>query len=388
MKRNLLKYVAFSVIATLFIGCNDSENKLLETKVYFESKELKLEVADQSTMNYELSSRLSKKNSSEVQVVYTIAGKSAVEAYNQKFGTNYMAFEESDLNLVDNTVVIPEGQIYSDKCGLELNNLDKVQEGKDYLVPIRIKSSSLPVIKGEDILYLVVSKPIRIMKVGKFSSNAIKIPLLPAKPFKSLTYESLIYIDSFGSNNTVMGCEGILILRIGDQALPGGANNMIQIAGNKQFHADHKFVAKKWYHVAFTYDQPSGKAVIYIDGEKAAESTWDTPSFDLTGDGGGFFIGKVAGFMWGERPLYGKMSEVRLWNIARTENQIRQSMLDVDPNSDGLAAYYKLNGTDQYEEDGVRYIKDASGKGMNGLVNPTGRGAISIFDLDEPLSIK
>lgn len=387
MKKHILKYLAFSTVMVLLLGCNDSENKLLETKVYFENKEMRLEVEDQQTMDVDISSRLSMKTSSDVQVSYAIADKSIVESYNHRNGTNYMAFDGADLTMSENSTTIPAGQLYSEKNVVQLKNLDKVEDGKSYLVAIQITSASLPVIKGQDTFYIVISKPTRIMKVGRFNSNAIKVPLLPGKPFQSVTYESLVYIDRFGDNNTIMGCEGILILRIGDQALPGRANNMIQIAGNKQFHADHKFVANKWYHVAFTYDQPSGKAVIYIDGEKAAESSWDTPSFDLTGDGGGFFVGKVAGFMWGERPLYGKMSEVRLWNVARTENQIRQSMLDVDPKSEGLVAYYKLNGLDQYKEGSTYYVKDASDTNMNGLAN-VGRSAIETFELEEPISIK
>lgn len=40
--------------------------------------------------------------------------------------------------------------------------------------------------------------------------------------YKSVTYEALIYINQLLSNNTIMGNEGILILRIGDTALPDG----------------------------------------------------------------------------------------------------------------------------------------------------------------------
>ena len=58
----------------------------------------------------------------------------------------------------------------------------------------------------------------------------------------------------------------------------------------------------------------------------------------------GFYIGRIYGFKWGERPFHGKMSEVRVWSVARTENQLKQNMLGVDPASEGLALYYKLDG--------------------------------------------
>lgn len=385
MNKHLLKYFTFCLIALLSISCNDSESDLLEHKVFFENKEFILEVEGQESLTYDLQARLSALHSSSVEVSYIIADSSVVEEYNKRHSKKYEIFKTSNANLSSSSSTISVGDIYSEKSVLTLSNLKDVEDGKSYMLPIRIKSSSLPVIDGSDIIYIIINKPVRIMKVGKFQSNYVKVPWV--NKFQSLTYEALIYIDRLGDNNTVMGCEGVLILRIGDSALPGKANNLIQIAGNKQFHASTIFEPKKWYHVAFSYDQPSGKAVIYINGEKAAESTWDTPSFDLTSDGGGFFIGKVAGFMWGERPFYGYMSEVRIWNTSRTENQIKQNMLNIDPETAGLAAYYKFNGEDQYQEGSNWFVKDASGNNMNGSANG-GNRAIDIVDLEEPVSIK
>lgn len=390
MNRQLLKYFTLCTIVILFISCNDSASDLLKPKVYFEDKEYILEVEDQTSMTYDLQARLSSLYSSPVEISYEIADASVVEEYNKKYEKKYEVFNPSDVKLGSEVVTISKEETYSEKSVLTVSNLNEIEEGKSYILPIRIKSSSLPVIDGSNILYFIITKPIRIMKVGSFNSSSVKIPFAAGRPFTSVTYEALIYIDRFGSNNTVMGCEGILIFRIGDTALPGGANNLIQIAGKKQFHSSEVFEAKRWYHVAFSYDQSAGKAYIYINGKKVADSAWDTPSFDLTGDGGGFFIGKVAGFMWGERPFYGYMSEVRIWNTFRTENQINQNMLAVEPDSEGLAAYYKFNDeSEQYLEGTTRYIKDASVQNLNGIVNSTnGYRAIPIVELSEPIKIK
>ncbi len=386
--KQLLKYLTFCTIALSLNSCNDSESDLLETKVYFEGKEHTIEVLDENPITYELQSRVSSASASPIEVSYSIAGEDVVNEYNKKYGTNYEIFNTSNVKLSSTTTTIPSGSIYSEKVGVEFSNLGNMEEGKSYLLPVCIQSSSIPAISGTDVLYFIITKPVQIKKVAQFQSNYIKIPLASGTIYKSVTYEALIYINRLMSNNTIMGNEGILILRIGDTALPGGHNDWIQIAGTKQYHSTQAFETGKWYHVAFTYDQPSGKTAIYINGSKAAESTWDTPSFDLASEGsGGFFIGKVAGFMWGERPFYGYMSEVRLWNVARTENQIKQNMLNVDPNSDGLAAYYKLNGTDQFESGGTCYVKDASPNGMDGLANGGG-SALNIIDLETPIAIK
>lgn len=390
MNKHIFKHAIWCVIAASFAACNDSESDLLEPKVYFENKEYKLEVEEQDNITYDLSARVSSICGSAVNVQYAIADAKAVEDYNKRNGTNYETFDSSNATLSNSSATISNGKVYADKTVLNLTNLSSIEEGKSYVLPIRISSASLPVISGTDVTYLIISKPIRIMKVGYIYRTHIKVPIPANSPFKSVTYEALVYIDRFGNNNTVMGCEGKLILRIGD-VTGGVAKDLLEIAGTKNFHAGQALASGRWYHVAFTFDQPTGKAILYINGEKAAESTWDTPEFDLASDGGGFFVGKVAGFMWGERPFYGKMSEVRLWSVARSENQIKQNMLNVDPNSDGLYAYYKLNGTDQFQGDDSKwYIKDASGHGMNGLSNGTASGstsALTFVDLDTPVAI-
>ena len=67
-----------------------------------------------------------------------------------------------------------------------------------------------------------------------------------------------------------------------------------------------------------------------------------------------------------------------VWSVARTENQLKQNMLGVDPASEGLALYYKLDGSET-QEGGV--IKDATGR-INGTTN-----GITIKTLDAPIAI-
>lgn len=383
------KYILMIFAAAALCGCNKSEAELLQPKVYFEDKEFRVEVTEETSIEYIIQSRLSTMCDDRVNVSYEVGDQSYVDEYNKRHGTNYEALNPSSVSLSIPNAYIMAGNVYSSKVYMNVTGLENVQEGKFYVVPVVIKSASQPIIDASDVTYLIVTKPVRIMTVANFSSSYIRIPLPADRSYKSITYEALINMSYMGSNNTIMGCEGVLILRIGDTALPDAHNDWIQIAGNKQYHSTQPFVTNTWYHVAFTYDQPSGKTVLYINGAKAAESTWDTPSFDgMSSSAGGFFIGKVAGFMWGERPFYGSMSEVRLWSVARTENQILQNMTNVDPDSEGLDAYYKLNGTDQFRgDDGLWYVRDASSNGMHGIVNG-GRSALSVTNLDTPLSVK
>lgn len=382
MNKNLLKYIACFAIGTLLYSCNESEGDLLEAKVYFEESKVSIETSDDDVLTYNLQARISSQYSSPVEITYAIADASAVEDYNSQHGTNYVAFDTSKANMETQSVTIGAGEIYAPNVAVKMSGINDAEEGKTYVLPVRIQSASLPIIDRSGIAYLVISKPVKITTAASFYSSYIQIPVSASTPFTSITYEALINASRFIDNNTIMGTEGTLILRIGDPALPDGHNDWMQIAGEKQFHSSQSFATNKWYHVAFTYNQPSGKAVLYINGEKVSENTWDTASFDLS-TSPGCFVGKVKDFMWGERPFYGTMSEVRLWRVARTENQIKQNMLSVDPESDGLAAYYKLNGTDLIQKDEMSYIKDASGNNMDGATNIR-----SFKKLDTPISVK
>lgn len=376
MDKHIFSYLALGVTALLMSACNDSESDLLEPKVYFESKEYNLSVEDgHETMEFNLTSRLSTMVSSEVDVSYTIAEPSVVEEYNAKYGTAYKMFDASHVKLSSTTATIPNGKLYAENVTLELSNLGSLEEGQGFVLPVRVQSNSVPTLPGTSIAYIFLTKPIKITKVGTFTSNYVSIRFPAGTYFSSFTYETLIYVNRFSSNNTIMGTEGIMIFRIGDA--PGTPSDCLEAAGRQKYNATEGLKPNRWYHVALTFDQPSGKTAIYVNGSKWAESAWGISGFDPNADVG-FNIGKLPRFQWGERPLNGYLSETRVWSVARTENQLKQNMLGVDPKSDGLALYYKFDGSEE-QTGGV--IKDAA-KGIGGTTN-----GINIRTLDVPISI-
>ena len=73
------------------------------------------------------------------------------------------------------------------------------------------------------------------------------------------------------------------------------------------------------------------------------------------------------------------MSEVRVWSVARTENQIKQNMLGVNPKSDGLELYFKMDGSETVNGN---KIKD-SAKGIECTT-----GGLEFATLAQPVTIK
>ena len=382
------KIMIFStLLLSVFVSCNKTESKLLVSKVYFEEKEKTVELSSGAFMNIEINSRLSSLPKGEGHIIYSIGDESLVRKYNAKHGTQciYIGNDFADFSITKSA--IRKGSVYTDKVVLQLNNLDKMEGGKVYILPIKIQSSTVPIMRGSDVKYLIVKAPVHINNVWKLDSDHIFVPIPMDYKFESVTYEALVNFDFFGPNNTIMGTEGTLILRVGDRD-GGKAINWPQVAGEKDIYTKNGLDSQRWYHLAFTFDGATGKAIMYVNAQKQVEAVWDSKGFML-GSGVKFMIGKVAGFMWGERPLYGMMSEVRLWNVARSANEIKNNMLIVDPKSEGLYAYYKLDGKDQFKgEDGKWYIKDASGHyNMNGLANG-GKSPLKFNKLEEPVKIK
>lgn len=372
--------MAFAAASMSLYACNDSQGDLLEAKVYFESSEYLVEIKG-NEMAVELGARVSTPMTSNVNLTYELGNQADVDAYNAKNGTEYLLFEAEHATLEATEAVINAKKIYAEKVNLNLTGLETVEEGKTYVLPVRIANSSAPVISGGNITYYVISKPVLITSAARFTSQAIYVPIPDNKAYKSLTYEALIYIDDMTGNKTVMGKEGTLIFRIGD---PGGGlpEDILQIAGKVEFQNPNKLKEGQWYHVAFVRNAETGFAGMYVNGQKVNEGNAGTADIMLGGDGNGgngFFIGKVDGFMWGTRPFNGKMAEVRLWSVARSENQLQKNMLSVDPKSEGLEFYYKLNKSSIVGND----IIDASGH-MNGH----GRNGVLAIDLDAPIEIK
>ena len=95
--------------------------------------------------------------------------------------------------------------------------------------------------------------------------------------------------------------------------------------------------AKKWQHVAFSFD--GTKAKLYLDGI----------AIDSTSSWAGITPSEIPITSIGTR-FSGRIDEVRIWNIARSATEINQNMdVEVDENSSGLLAYYKMNTDEDFK---------------------------------------
>lgn len=123
-------------------------------------------------------------------------------------------------------------------------------------------------------------------------------------------------------------------------------------------------VTGQWYHVAATVDG-SGNAKIYADGVQVASGTINVPkNISRTT----CYTGKSN---WAaDSYMDGTIDELRIWNVVRTQTQIKQYMFkSVDPTTTGLVAYYHCN-----ENGGTTLVNSCSG---NGAGNGTTQAALT-----------
>ena len=141
--------------------------------------------------------------------------------------------------------------------------------------------------------------------------------------------------------------------------------------------SDNKYYASQWMpnvwqHIAFVYEGSSNFVKIYVNGELVLNES--TPNLKLkTDQDKGVYVGAS---IWEQilEPFKGKIDEVRAWNIARTQDEIKANMnKTLTGNESGLIGYWK------FDEGEGQIVYDTSGNGKHG-----GLGVNSGTDSNDP----
>ncbi|HEY6625606.1 MAG TPA: LamG-like jellyroll fold domain-containing protein, partial [Ignavibacteriaceae bacterium] len=171
--------------------------------------------------------------------------------------------------------------------------------------------------------------------------------------FKSQPFAGSVIVKDQGSNSS-----GYMIRC--------GGNGIINFnIGNGSWHEistpENSVQLNQWHHVAATYDGTAMK--IFIDGELAAQSN---AAFTIgNANNSNLLIGESPGYPG--RVFNGKIDEIRIWNIARSQSQIQNTMNTIlsseyyTTSDSGLAGYWRLDeGTGQTADDISFYANNAT----------------------------
>lgn len=211
---------------------------------------------------------------------------------------------------------------------------------------------------------------------------------------KDLTIELLIKpdADSFNTENAIIGIGGRFLIRhssIGNE----GRWELVYAREATDWNGNHyevrvqgsSLTADKWTHIAVTVDSDTEKIITYQDGVLKSSSYYNrdmmdvdlSETYNVNNQTQEFAIAYAYDKTYDNNNFFkGLVSEVRIWNKALTSEEINSEnhFYTVEPDSEGLVAYWKMNDGDG------SIFKDNTSNGNN-LVGQTFNDAWNTADI-------
>lgn len=295
---------------------------------------------------------IAKKADTDVEVTFA-ADESRVAVYNELYSTDYEMLPEGYYSIPESVAVIPAAGNTTGKVAVKFNGLNTLDLTKTYLLPVRMTSRLSAL--SNDTYYFVVKEAALVSTVAGMTRNyalfARGNQANELDAMTQITVEALLYPTDFPNMlATVMGIEGQFLVRVGDAGIPANQLQLATASGNITDPA-WTFDTNKWTFLTLTYDTKTGECKVYFNGvQKGSTQTggyrtavdWNTASGDITDGPRGFYVGYAydANRWWN-----GYMSELRVWNRILTPEEINAPFhfYTVEPDSEGLAAYWKMD---------------------------------------------
>ena len=356
------KLLTYSILAlsSLLAACQP-ENDVIENSVYLtdaQNASAKTIAIDENGASTLVSSRLGRSVATDVTIEYGV-NVDALHTYNSKNGTDYQLLPESYYSFSEMKGVIKAGQISSSPITLNIKPFGSdIDVSKKYAVPVSIlHADGVEIMESSSNLMILLDRVI-VTSVPYLTADcsAIEYELESPVEYPKWTIEWNLCMDRFDRNNITQwrlyqgrpNTKGMaLYTRFGDVTCKH--NQFQSKVGSSKPESVTEFTPKKWYHIAVTYDGANYK--LYVDGE--LDSQTPIPGYVAMTNKIGF--GNDAG-------MYGKVSELRFWSVARSQAEIVNNMYIVPADSEGLEVYWKCN-----EGEG-NIIQDYSGKGRHAIM--------------------
>jgi hypothetical protein len=318
---------------------------------------------DDTPVTQYISTSSTRKVDEDVVITYEIDYEALTE-YNKINKTNYFPVPESSVRLLATNDTIMVGDASSNGVGVQIISTEDWVEGRIYVVPVSIKS-----VKGGDVKLMNSSKTIflRVSRKIMFSSLDVSDPNLYSEflfekskegfspiDLPQYTCEIKVYLTEDAPNRIRRLCNwggvGQNMLRFGEEGMHRNQLQWVSPAGSVP--SKTLFGPNRWYTISLTFD--GSKYTMYVDGVKDNEIIGNSP-FKFAK----FEIGMSwAGYTNSQR-INGRIAEVKLWNRALVTSEIQLGMCGLDPKTEGLIAYWKM------DENEGHVFHDATGNGFD-----------------------
>lgn len=340
------------MVATMFTACNDAEYDVLSDQAYIEQTETNSNTSKKIVLGIDpisvnVSVRLSDRAEQNCKF-RLVADEAALKAYNEKNSTGYKMLPASGYSLKSTEVEVEAGMSRSASFGLTINPLsDELKStGAKYALAFTLESAdgNVDILEpGKTIVYALDQVVYQDVPVFNSYNNA-DFHFKEDQELTEWSLEFCVNMSVLGTgigemNNQALfggwgpeGKDGEIYTRFGDAPLEG---NRLQIkTQGTQMNSNMKFEANHWYHLAFVCS--GTRLSLYVDGQ--LDNAMDLP-------------GKVTN-LGKDKCVFGNqdylradvmVSELRLWKRALSQMEISNNMYALDPTTEGLFAYFKLN---------------------------------------------
>lgn len=368
MKNRINKLPLIVFVATIFslslFGCKDAEYTVIKNSIYLSDAETatsKKVTVDEKGGTATVSVRMANKTNEEVKVTIE-ATENALRQYNSKNGTSYVLLPAGNYTFSQQNLSIPANRIGADPVLINIKPLSKelVESGNSYAIPVTITSvaNGPQILNGTETFLYIIDQVITTDVPTISSKNNLKMNMRKDYALTQWAVEFRLNISLLGTNigqynNQAMfaafapdGMDGEIYSRFGDAPIKG---SIFQCKNQgTQFNSVTEFKPNTWYHLAIVND--GVKIRFYINGRLDIEI--DSP-------------GKITNlarnkFSFGNTDYLKAnvlLSEMRFWTKAISQTQIQNNMFAINPKTEGLEAYWKLN------EGAGNSFADATGNG-------------------------
>lgn len=285
----------------------------------------------------------------QIKATYAITPEK-LDEYNTIYSSDAIMLPKENYKLEVADVVINAGAVTSSEACIAFTGLSSLDDSQIYVLPVSVVSANIDILSSRDVNYFVFRGAALINVVGNMTGTCTRFVNEGQCPelsgLRQMTFEVLIHPDNFDNTlSTLLGIEGVFLIRIGDAGIP---SNQIQLATSNGNTTDAAWAVEtgKWTFLTMTFDLDTHEVNVYFNGVKKGSTqttnyrgpiNWNVVSTDRA-----CYIGYAYDT---NRDFQGDMSEMRVWNRILTTSEIngRNHFYRVEPDEEGLVAYWKFN---------------------------------------------
>ena len=336
-----IAFTAFTVSSCKDTDINDEHH--YDNKLYISSVPVTEDLLIKEDVLFDsrkITYRLAAPVDNEIQVSFD-AKPSLAATYNLSYGDNATALPEAFYDIPVKNVTIQPGGISGDDIIVNFVNLNQLDDSRRYVLPVTITNvSGIGLLESARTTYFIIKGAALINVVANIKENYFPIKWnSDVSKMITITVEALVRSDDWVAKrdnalSSVFGIEGNFLIRIGANHAPGIG-----------------LPVDEWVHIAVVYNTVNKNRIYYKNGVAVYKDQSANSTVDLTKN---CYIGRSFD---GTRWLPGEISEVRIWSVERTAEQIADNPYKVNPASEGLVAYWKFN------EGSGKVVIDRTGNG-------------------------